>query len=187
MTRRIDIDRLVADGFYKPSHIAGNLYQGGAPTIGPHLRASGVDCLVLCAFGFQGPREDFPGVEVHHAPGDDTDVNWIEPATIAAWEAAAQWAAHRAVAGKTVLVTCQKGWNRSGFVTALALRLLTGWSGAKCVDLVQWRRPKALCNRSFARWIAKLPECAPLPEPRATAPAAGLLDAFGVPLATGDR
>jgi len=183
MTRRIDIDRLVAEAFYKPSHIVGNIYQGGAPTIGPHMRAAGVDCLVLAAMELQGPAEDYPGVEVHHAPGDDTDVNWIDPATIAVWDAAAQWAAHRAIAGKNVLITCAMGWNRSGFVTALAVRHLTGWTGERCVDLVQRRRPKGLSNQSFARWLRKLPACVPLPEPAATC---GLVDALGVPMSFGE-
>ena len=55
-----------------------------------------------------------------------------------------------------VLVHCQEGRNRSGLISALAVRTLTGCSGADAVTAVRTARPPALANRAFRDAITSL-------------------------------
>ena len=69
--------------------------------------------------------------------------------------------------GRTVLLHCQEGRNRSGLIAALAVRELAGASGAEAVSRVRAARPGMLANRTFAEHLTSLP--APLmlrPRPR---------------------
>lgn len=132
--------------------IAPRLWQGSRPPEGKTLRTAGVDVLVLCAFEYQPPARDFPGVELLHAPMDDGD---IVPWRLAMRTASA--AAARYCQGKRILVTCNQGRNRSGLVTALILWTLNFGSGKRCADHVRQHRPNALTNEAFYRWLATLP------------------------------
>jgi protein-tyrosine phosphatase len=73
----------------------------------------------------------------------------------------AGWLARRIREGRTVLVTCQQGRNRSGLVTALTLVALTGASGNRCARAVKARRHspygEALCNRDFLDLLRSIP------------------------------
>jgi protein-tyrosine phosphatase len=87
-------------------------------------------------------------VRVMHASLDDH----YDPLTPEEWEhiiRAANFAAHHVMRGRRTLVTCQAGLNRSGIITALAVCLLTDMNGREAVELVQRRRPDALCNTNF--------------------------------------
>jgi protein-tyrosine phosphatase len=111
---------------------------------------------VLCAKELQLPAAFFPGVEVFHAPlEDEPRAPTTEEVAIA--RAAARFVITNLRAGKRVLVTCQMGWNRSGLVTALALRELTGASGLACLKHVRAQRPNALFNNHFGAFLAALP------------------------------
>lgn len=138
-------------------HISDGLWQGAVPTPGNIIRDAGFHLLVLCASEYQLPAEDFPGVEVIHAPNEDDD---SRPPTREELKIAVQ-AAERVVealqAGKKVLVTCWAGRNRSGLVSALALRKHLGLSGLKVITLVQMCRPRALTNTQFEECLARLP------------------------------
>lgn len=57
--------------------------------------------------------------------------------------------------GKTVLVTCISGWNRSSLVAALALKMVTRYSVEEIIDLIrQARGESALSNDSFVEFLA---------------------------------
>lgn len=137
-------------------HIIQNLYQGAAPPFGETVAKLGFDTLVLCAK--ENQRDDlYPGVEVVLAPGDDDCRVNCMMRDLPTWQQAAQIVVERVNAGKKVLVTCMAGLNRSGIVTALALRQLTDWTGVEIVEHIQTIREMALCNDTFAEYIRGLP------------------------------
>ncbi len=132
--------------------IAPRLWQGADPPQGPWLHELGVNVLVLCAAESQPSAHRFPGIKVIYAPMHDSA---HVPADVAG--PAAERVARYVRRGKRVLVCCAMGWNRSGLVTALALWILTGVSGAECVKQVQSRRENALGNEQFRQYVEALP------------------------------
>lgn len=57
-------------------------------------------------------------------------------------------------AGKTVLIHCQAGLNRSGLLTARVLTLM-GHTPAEAIGMLRSARsPLVLCNEAFENWIA---------------------------------
>lgn len=137
---------------YKADKIVDRLYQGGRPPAGDGLKNAGVDVLVLCAKEWQDAAA-YEGITVICAPGDDDTRPHRLARFLPGWKDAAHQVVEHVRAGKTVLVTCMQGLNRSGIVTALALTELTNLSGDEIVDLVQTRREMALCNATFAQYI----------------------------------
>lgn len=134
------------------SKITDGLYQGAWPPFGDQLAKRGFDVLVLCAEENQHD-ELYVGLNVICAPGEDNSNPDVMSQFLPTWILAAQRAAQQVKAGKKVLVTCMAGLNRSGMVTAMALHLLTGWSGADVVEHIQASRADALCNPTFAQWL----------------------------------
>ena len=59
--------------------------------------------------------------------------------------------------GETVLVHCAAGVNRSGLVSALVVRELTGCSGLSARIQVQTMRPGALINPAYRKFLDDLP------------------------------
>jgi protein-tyrosine phosphatase len=153
----IDCDRIVRD-----RRSNGSIWQGSAPPEGSALRDAGFDVLVLCADEHQPYADRFPGVHVIHAPNDDNPRRYpSEEERRRACLVAMEVARRVEEGGQKVLVTCQMGMNRSGFVSALATHILTGFGGKKCVELVQKnRRPRAgfkpLCNPRFVEQLEAL-------------------------------
>lgn len=94
----------------------------------------------------------YPGPRVVHAPIDDDGVSVSEADGAAALVVAVEVARY-ARAGHRVLVTCRLGLNRSGLVSALALRALTGLSPSRCIATVQRKRPGALGNPGMRAFI----------------------------------
>jgi protein-tyrosine phosphatase len=129
--------------------VAPRLWQGSNPPEGGSLLRAGVDLLVLCAIEHQGG--DYPGVDVYRAPMDDSRQGPARAADRAAAEVARYLRE-----GRTVLVACHEGRNRSGLVCALALRKMGRGSGRRCADQVRWHRPGALTNRAFYDWLSSL-------------------------------
>jgi protein-tyrosine phosphatase len=126
------------------------LWVGALPPEGYAVRRAGFDAVVLCARQYQDGH--YEGVHVLRCPLDDGGV----PLVPVQWDRAVD--AARKVAGAVkrgarVLVTCQMGINRSALVAALALRMLTGWSGAVCRMTVQMGRPGSLGNQGFVRQL----------------------------------
>lgn len=138
------------------SPIIPNLYVGSAPVPG----TKGFGVIVLCAEEYQPKAAEFPGVRVEHFPFDDREV--LTRREIETPVMAAQKVAYHLRAGRKVLVTCQMGRNRSAFVAALALHLVTGKNGKACAEHVRKRRTdpmgvSALSNRGFRSALEKLP------------------------------
>lgn len=132
--------------------IASRLWQGADPPRGRELRSCGVQVLVLCAMEHQRGARDYPGVAVVHAPMLDI---FHVPAGTATRAAAA--AAEHYRRGATVFTACHQGRNRSGLISALILRELGFGDGRECADRVRSRRPGALTNTVFYRWLCGLP------------------------------
>ena len=144
----------------------GELWQGSFPN--GDLQTAGIDLLVLAAEELQpdenakpgyykGTPDDlfFPGVDVILAPNKDEAYFPVSRKMIALM--AAQHVADAVREGKNVLVTCAAGLNRSGLVTALALRELFGKPGEDAVARVRERRPGALTNEIFADFVIRCP------------------------------
>jgi len=140
------------------SRIVEGLYVGAAPPPGNYVGR--FDVIVFAAEEYQPPAAAFPGVRVRHCPFDDSS----DPT---ANDLMTAWTAAEAVArdirrGRRVLVTCQMGRNRSAFVAALALHMVTGAPGADMLMLVRSRRTdalgiQALSNSAFRRYLRALP------------------------------
>ena len=126
------------------SQIAKRLWMGARPPLDRTI--PGFDVLVLCAQEFQPVWIPFSG-KVIRCPIEDGILD--EPQTrttlVTGHEVATSLAR-----GKSVLVTCNQGRNRSGLVVGLALGLLTKMSATTIVELVRARRmPTALSNPHF--------------------------------------
>lgn len=123
------------------SEIAPGLWQGSIPPRGKKLSRLGFDLLVLAAREWQFSPELYHDVQVINAPNDDNED--LYPLTrdklLMALQAAREVAETVSQGGKA-LVTCAAGMNRSGLVSALALHLLYGWSGARCIREVRVKR-----------------------------------------------
>jgi protein-tyrosine phosphatase len=130
--------------------------MGGHPPIGPGLAGYGFYGLVLAAHEFQPPGEAFPDVVVLHAPMHDDDKGIPEKEVEIALHAAHQVAKWLRDDKKT-LVTCWKGHNRSGLISALALLQTTKLSPDEVITLIRAARgPAALSNPHFVRLIYAL-------------------------------
>lgn len=131
------------------SRIVRGLYQGSVPAPGHLVRGSGFSILVLAAKEYQPLAGWYPGVRVVHAPLDDAVPSSGEKRTI---RKAGLYVASRVAVGKRVLVTCQQGRNRSGIITAVAMRcLFPKASPEEIVDHIRRARPDALTNEAFVR------------------------------------
>lgn len=135
--------------------------MGSAPDERPtpvlRLGREGVraDVLVLCAEEHQPPAKLWPSVEVVvYCPMDDAE---LDRKTLRRAQRAAKIVVKCVRAGARVLVTCWAGRNRSGLVTALALRELTGWPGRQVLRHIQRKRSGALTNPSFVTYLERLP------------------------------
>ncbi|MFD9219477.1 protein phosphatase [Streptomyces sp. NPDC060064] len=90
------------------------------------------------------------GVEHHVAPIPD---DWLTSEQIDRVRGLAVLAADAVRAGRTVLVRCYSGYNRSGLVVAQTLIEL-GHDGAGAIDLIRRRRSSyALHNLAFERYL----------------------------------
>lgn len=139
--------------------IVPRLYQGGCPQNFSDLAPAGVGLLVLCAQELQPEPEDvarfeaeFPQVEIVCAPMDDQP-SGPTPEEIRTATAAASTVLRALRSGKTALVTCQAGRNRSGLVNALVLVRLYGISGSTAAERVRRQRPNALTNPGFSAFL----------------------------------
>lgn len=132
------------------SNIAKRLWMGSAPPSDRDL--PNFDVVVLCALEYQPITMAFHGPVVRCPITDDIP----SPRELEQAVGAARQTASALVAGKTVLVTCAQGRNRSGLVTGLALGLVTRMRGKTIVDLIRTRRPSALTNPHFVRVLERL-------------------------------
>ena len=138
------------------TRLARGLYMGAAPKPADVQRA-GFDVVVLCAREYQPATSLFGNVEVLRLPIDD---NVLEDLTEAEQQRAclvSQQVARAVAQGKRVLVTCWAGKNRSGLVSATALRLL--YPKLPVQDIVSLVREArgvfALSNYKFVKLLTK--------------------------------
>lgn len=129
-----------------------NLWMGSRPT--GSLPPGEFDVVVLAAAEVQPPREWFCGAKVLRLKLDDGE---LTPEEADAAEQAAEIVASELAQGRSALVTCNMGINRSGLVTALVLKRL-GMTGRKAVKTVRDRRKAqcgivALSNSSFVEYV----------------------------------
>lgn len=169
---RIVLSTCLSMPLFDPTHdldaseIAHGLWQGSFPPTGFVVRDNGFQVLVLCARELQPLGSLFLDVEVISAPNDDfPNVPVTEPKLRVAVTAARR-VATEVQQEKKVLVTCAAGMNRSGFVSALALHFLFGWSGDQCIKHVRQRRGNQngftpLFNPKFVKLLRRLPNREP--------------------------
>jgi protein-tyrosine phosphatase len=145
-------------GGQPPAEVDENLWQSGYPLNGDQLKPDGFDVLVLCSEELQvepdEAAEQFPGVKVIAAPFEDTGDRDVFPEILRTAGAAARKVVAELSAGRRVLVTCTQGRNRSGLVSALALVLSKGMTGAEAMERVKQARRNALTNPLFAEYLA---------------------------------
>lgn len=97
-----------------------NLWIGNAPQMGSRINQH-FEALVLCANGYQPDSELFGyGVQVIHAPMDD-NYDYMSKMDMTTAVRASGCVIKLLKEGKSVLVTCMMGRNRSGLVCALSL------------------------------------------------------------------
>jgi len=145
------------------------LWQGSFPPPGGLVRSAGFGMLVLCAREIQPPATDFPGVEVVHAPNDDHHALRLDRPKLTIALEAAQRVVQAVREGQQVLVTCAAGLNRSGLVSGIALHLLFGWPGVKCIAHVRKYRTRSrvhpgrgsLSNNDFVNALTRLGPAVP--------------------------
>jgi protein-tyrosine phosphatase len=105
---------------------------------------------------YQPRSHEFPCSEaVVHAPIDDNfqHMSLVERKAV---DDASSLVARALRRGKRVLVTCYKGWNRSGVVSAMALRKAYGMPPDQAIALVRRARgPWALSNPQFVKYIRR--------------------------------
>lgn len=130
------------------SNVARRLWIGGKPPFDRDL--PDFDVLVLCAAELQPPSLGF-GRKVIRCPLPDSQ---LTPGETRLALSRARSVAEQLAAGRSVLVTCHAGWNRSALIASLALAQLTRMSAAEIVVLVRDRRStNALRNRHFVRLL----------------------------------
>ena len=133
------------------SEVIPGLYVGSKPSPGKH---DGIDVIVLAAVEYQPPAHLFPGTEVIHAPLDDAPGRHVREDEITIATKAADRVARILRAGRSVLVTCALGLNRSSLVAALAMHDVYGMSAAEIVTRLRRARGRwALSNQNFEKLL----------------------------------
>jgi protein-tyrosine phosphatase len=108
--------------------------------------------VVVSAYHRDG-FEPSEGVEYHRVLFEDAE---LTPESKALAGQAARLVLDRLLEGKSVLVRCQAGLNRSSLIAGLAMVGL-GFEGSDAVQLIRSRRsPWALCNEEYADFIMGL-------------------------------
>jgi protein-tyrosine phosphatase len=137
---------------YHANKIIEHLYQGGLPPEGDALSKAGFHVVVLAAAEWQSASA-YTNITVIGAPGDDDPRPDRITRFVSTWRKAGIHVAEHVREGRNVLVTCMAGQNRSGMVTAFALRELTHLSAQEIISLIQAQRPMALCNTGFVAYL----------------------------------
>ena len=132
------------------------LWQGSRILPGTDL--SRFDVLVLTSTEFQPPSDWFKStrpLQVIRVPIEDETFKGSPPEVDLVCRAACK-VATLIRNGKRVLVTCYMGLNRSGLISALALRLAYDVPADEAIKLVRAAREGALFNPMFVKIIKNL-------------------------------
>lgn len=126
------------------SNVARRLWVGGAPPVDRDLPE--FDLLVLCAREFQPEVVAFRR-RIIRCPIIDGHLTHRETLRVLG---AGRRVADTLASGRTVLVTCMQGRNRSALVASLGLGLVTRMSSDELVALMRAKRmPTCLSNPEF--------------------------------------
>ena len=137
----------------------GKIYQAGWKEIPSLPNLAKIDVVVLAAKELPDPPKSKAGpyaAKVIRIPLDDNFLLDGASQKIILQKAfeVAQEIARYNQAGKNVIISCHMGLNRSGLITALSLKLLTGAPARKIIKLIrQQRSPYALSNPAFCQMI----------------------------------
>lgn len=131
------------------SNIVRRLWVGGKPPTDREL--PDFDVLVLCAQEIQPAQLGFRGL-VLRCPLPDAALDNQELARVFV---IAKRVGEQLVAGKSVLVTCAMGINRSALVASLALGLITRMSADELVRVMRSRRHTECLSNEHFRAILK--------------------------------
>lgn len=138
---------MAASKIFKHPFSGGELFQCGFKEIPKNL--SKFKCLVLSAKDCQ-PR--IAGIKVVHAPIEDTATpdRFAYAKIIDYSNRASDEVATHLLRGDSVLVTCWAGLNRSGLISALAIKKILRCAGDEAVRIVKkGRGDHALSNPLF--------------------------------------
>jgi hypothetical protein len=131
----------------KAHEVIPGLWQGARLSPGSYA----FDVIVFGADEWQPKAAKFPGSTLVYARL--SDVKKPSKKSLHEAVAAAEVVADAYRAGKTVIVTCGQGYNRSGLITALALIIL-GHDAEDVIALIRKTRGRsALRNRAFLRFV----------------------------------
>jgi len=133
---------------YRDPVTRSNLYQCGKLEIPDYLRTKPIDLVIFAAAESQ-PR--FSNTSYLHVPMQDKAAMSKSELknTIAMATKGADAVAEAILDGKHILCTCIAGWNRSGLVSALALKQLLNLPAKQIIGLIQDRRMGSLYNPLF--------------------------------------
>ncbi len=138
-----------------PTRILPGVWHGGCPVDFDWVRRVGVDVVVdLADADAFPPADDIEGLTYLKCPLVDGDELPDPGLTLRL----AALVAGLVRDGRTALIHCTFGRNRSGLLVTLVVRDLLGVSGATALAHVQERRDGAVNNRDFAEWLRSLPE-----------------------------
>jgi hypothetical protein len=130
----------------EPAPGDGLLYLGGSWTDYP--RWPSYDLVVTVCGRREGWAPPPSKRHLQRPMRDDADVDWLYV------EDNVEEVVETVESGGTALVRCYTGQNRSGLVTALAMRRLYGMTGDEAVEhLRALRSPTVLCNPVFEQYV----------------------------------
>lgn len=133
------------------SNVAPRLWVGGK--VDPTAPLTKVNVLVLCAKEIQPTDLAFQG-EVLRCPIPDGNLTLPE---LQRAVATSSHVANELAAGKTVLVTCAQGRNRSALVASMALGKITRLSADDLIRLMRERRSRyCLSNPHFRQILQRV-------------------------------
>lgn len=134
--------------------IPGQLWHGGCPVDFDWVTATGICVVVdLADADALAPAEHLSDLIYLKCPLVDHDTVPDPALTLRLADLVAGLIAD----GRTALVHCTFGRNRSGLMTTLVVRRLLGLGGAEALQYVQQRRRGTVNNAAFAAWLKSLP------------------------------
>lgn len=140
----------------------GELYQAGAKEIPDILRKKPISLLILSAEEYQPEHisntgGSFEKIEVIYVPLKDSVFLSAKKLrdTVLKADKVSNIAVEHILSGNSVLSTCWAGLNRSGLISGLTMKKLSGAPGDKIVRQIRKLRSwRALSNPLFADVIA---------------------------------
>jgi len=155
----------MADLIYVDPATKGAIYQGGKTDVEAiETDAYHYDLVVLAANNFQ-PKHLFTQnpVQLLHIPFDDAiHLSESDRITIRKYALDASLIVLSFIhKGKSVLISCNAGKNRSGLITAFCLMRCCkrcNWDASEAIKLIQEKRPESLTNPDFIDIIMEGPD-----------------------------